>query len=186
MDKNLKKTIIILAGIVVGVLILVFPITKTYPDGGTVIKSALTYKKIKWNVRHGYNNTYTKGEEIYYFPKNFKSYEDYYKPEETVKLNYESKPIWIYISAADGSEAHKITNSELMTEIMTPLNSATYTYEAKAEDGEAGVAISIGNIERDTVNLEVKDSHTVILDGYLYKSDIELPYALLMEIFADN
>ncbi len=186
MDKNLKKAIIIVASVVVVLLILVIPVSKTYTDGGTVIKSALTYKKIIWNVRHGYNNTYTTGEDIYYFPNNFKSYDDYYVPEGTVRLNYESDPIWIYISDAAGEEAHRITNSELITAIIEPLNSATFTYASKASDDEAAIAISVGDIERVTINLAIKDSYTVVLDGYLYKSDIELPYELLLELFANN
>ncbi len=186
MDKNLKKAIIIVASIVVIILVLVIPVSKTYPDGGTIIKSALAYKKISWNVRHGYNNTYTTGEDIYYFPNNFKSYDDYYVPEETVRLNYEVEPIWIYITDAAGEEAHRITNSELMTAIMEPLNSATFTYVSKAADDEATIAISVGDIERVTINLEIKDSYTVVLDGYLYTSDIELTYNLLLELFANN
>jgi len=189
MDKKLKKAIIIVASVIVGILVLVVPITTTYNDGGTVIKSALTYKKIKWNVMHAYNNTYTTGEEIYYFPNNFKSYEDYYKPEETVRINYESKPIWIYISkmfSEDDIEAHKVTNSELVTAIIEPLNNATFTYVSKASEDEMPISISVGDIERVTINLQIVDSHTAILDGYLYKSDIELPYNLLLELFANN
>lgn len=185
MDRKLKKTTGIVAAVIIFILVLIFPGSRTYSDGGTVIKSALTYKKISWNVRHGYNNTYTTGEEIYYFPNNFKSYEDYYKPEDTVKLNYESEPIWIYITAADASEAHKITNSEIMDEIMEPLNNATYTYKEKAVD-DAAISVSIGDIERATINLSIKDAYTVILDGYIYTSDIELPYKLFMEIFEEN
>lgn len=186
MDRNLKKAIIIVVSIIVVILVLVIPVSKTYPDGGTTIKSALSYKLINWNVRHGYNNTYTTGEDIYFFPNNFKSYDDYYVPEETVRLNYEAEPIWVYITDAAGEEAHKITNNELITAIMEPLNSAAFTYASKAAENEAAVSVSVGDIERVTINLEIKDSHTVILDGYLYTSDIELPYNLLLELFANN
>lgn len=186
MDKNLKTTIIIVASIAAVLLILVIPVKRTYTDGGTVMYSALTYKKIVWNVRHAYNNTYRTGEEIHFFPGNFKSYEDYYMPEKTVRLDYESTPIWIYITDSTGEEAHKVTNGELLTAIMEPLNGATYTYLSMAADDEAVISLSVGDVERTTVNFAIKDAYTIVLDGYLYQSDIELPYNLLCEIFANN
>ncbi|MBQ9765276.1 MAG: hypothetical protein IJW18_03655 [Lachnospiraceae bacterium] len=186
MDKNLKKAIAIVLGAVLFIILLFIPITKTQRDGGTIVSSAILYKRIQWKVKHAYNNTYTTGEDIYFFPFNFKSYDKYYEPEQTVTFNYEAKPIWMRISDAEGTEAHKITNSELIAAIMDPVNAATFTYVGKADEDVKTITISVSDIERKPIMFDIKDSHTAVLDGYLYESDIELPYELLLEIFENN
>ena len=187
--KIKKRYIIIPVVILVTILILVIPIQKQYPDGGTIIYRALTYCKIEWNVKLGYNNTYITGEEYHVFPNNFKSYDEYFKVPETATLGLTTEPIQIY--CVDGEERTiKMTNLELMDEIIEGLNSANYTHLRKATEEEA--AESISEIQFFTINhgevfyIELVDAHTVSLEGQLYQSDKEIPYELLKQLLIEN
>lgn len=85
-----KKRITILAIIVI-LLILLVPIpTAQYKDGGTKAYSALTYKIMVWKVMGYYlpdecidgDDRYSKVS-VYWFPDNFKSYEELWKMEQS-------------------------------------------------------------------------------------------------------
>lgn len=186
----MKKSIKIILGVVAAALIitvLVFPVKKVYPDGGTVFYRALTYCRIEWNVKQGYNNTHITGEEWHFFPTNFKSYGDYYKPAENVTLGITTEPIQIY--CIDGDERNvKITNSELMGIIVSELNSANYTYLRKTsqEEADASISVYIRNVSREVFYIEIIDAYTVNLEGYMYQSDRELPYEYFNQILGEN
>lgn len=185
--KIKKKYIIIPVVVIAIILILVIPIQKQYPDGGTIIYRALTYCKIEWNVKMGYNNTYITGEEYHIFPNNFKSYEEYFKVPETATLGLTTEPIQIY--CVDGEERTiKMTNLELMDEIIEGLNSASYTHLRKATEEEAAESISvyIRNVSKEVFYIELVDAHTVNLEGQLYQSDKEIPYELLKQLLIEN
>lgn len=185
-SKGSRLVKIILAVIVL-ILVLIVPIKKTYPDGGTVFYSALTYRKIIWNVRLDYSyDTYRKGEEIHYFPNNFKSYDDYYKPYDEVTLELTNYPIQMY--CVDGVRTAKINDMEYMKELTAIFNSAHYTYIGKAEEGAeedtATILVYIRNISNDTVHIAICDEYTLNLEGYLYRADTELPYEAFLSALA--
>lgn len=182
-----KRYIIIPVVALMLILILVAPVKKQYPDGGTVIYRALTYCKIEWNVKMGYNNTYINGEEYHFFPNNFKSYDEYFKAPETATLGLTTEPIQIY--CVDGEERTvKMTNLELMDEIIGGLNSANYTYLRKATEEEAAASISvyIRNVSQEVFYIELVDEYTVNLEGQLYQADREIPYELLNQLLTEN
>lgn len=184
----MKKRYIIIPIVVLAIiLILVIPIPKQYPDGGTTIYRALTYCKIEWNVKLGYNNTYITGEEYHVFPNNFKSYDEYFKAPETTTLGLTTEPIQIY--CVDGKERTiRMTNQELMDEIIGELNSAAYTHLRKATEEEAADSISvyIRNVSKEVFYIELVDAYTVNLEGQLYQADKEIPYELLNQLLTEN
>ena len=185
--KIKKKYIIIPMVVIAIILILVIPIQKQYPDGGTIIYRALTYCKIEWNVKMGYNNTYITGEEYHIFPNNFKSYDEYFKVPETATLGLTTEPIQIY--CVDGEERTiKMTSYELMDEIIEGLNSANYTHLRKATEEEAAESISvyIRDVSKEVYYIELVDAHTVNLEVQLYQSDKEIPYELLKQLLIEN
>lgn len=182
-----KKYVIIPAVVLAIILILVIPIPKQYPDGGTTIYRALTYCKIEWNVKLGYNNTYITGEEYHVFPNNFKNYDEYFKAPKTATLGLTTEPIQIY--CVDGMERTiKMTNAELMDEIIEGLNSAEYTHLRRATEEEAAASISvyIRNVSKEVFYIEIVDAYTVNLEGQLYQADKEIPYELLNQLLTEN
>lgn len=84
--KKKKIKIILFIGLL---LILFFPIPLgTYDDGGTRTYMALTYKIVKWNRLRGTSHIAPGAEEdrysmtsVFWFPDNFKSYEELWKLE---------------------------------------------------------------------------------------------------------
>ncbi len=83
-----KKTVKIILLIVL-LMILFFPFTwRTYEDGGTRTYTALTDKVVKWNRLRGSGNTELGGDSdrygatsVFWFPDNFKSYEELWEQE---------------------------------------------------------------------------------------------------------
>lgn len=70
-----KKNLVL---IIVIILILIVPIPVAYKDGGTTTFTSLTYKIICWNsMDDNYENGYKTGIEVYFFPNNFKSLNEY-------------------------------------------------------------------------------------------------------------
>ena len=92
-----KKTVKIILLIVL-LMILFFPFAwRTYEDGGTRTYTALTYKVVKWNRLLGTGNTELGGDSdrygatsVFWFPDNFKSYEELWEQErEKNRITYQ-------------------------------------------------------------------------------------------------
>lgn len=72
---KLKKILIIIAVLV----ILLFPIKRTYKDGGTKEYSAILYKVIKWHtIDENYESGFYESTDFHIFPTNFHTL-DYYR-----------------------------------------------------------------------------------------------------------
>ena len=72
----MKKSVLKSLGIVLLLLVLFFPISNIYKDGGTRTYTALTYKVFVWN--HMLDSDATKtGMEVHLFPNNFRRLDDY-------------------------------------------------------------------------------------------------------------
>ena len=93
----MKKKLIIIS-IIVGVLAILFtPIpTGTYKDGGTTVYSALTYKIVNWNRL--VNGEYYTNTSVYFFPDNFKSYDELWKLENVEEKQHSFKATVIEIN----------------------------------------------------------------------------------------
>lgn len=93
----MKKKLIIIS-IIVGVLAILFtPIpTGTYKDGGTTVYSALTYKIVNWN--RFVNGEYYTNTSVYFFPDNFKSYDELWKLENVEEKQHSFKATVIEIN----------------------------------------------------------------------------------------
>lgn len=83
-----KKTKIIIASLVLLVILVLFvPVpTGKYKDGGTRTYTALTYKVVRWQVLVDAENTY-KNTSVFWYPDNFKSYEELWDKEKEGGLN---------------------------------------------------------------------------------------------------
>ncbi len=79
-----KKTKVIISAIVICVLLVLFvPVpTGTYKDGGTRMYTALTYKVVKWQVLVDADTRY-ESTSVYWYPDNFKSYEELWDIENS-------------------------------------------------------------------------------------------------------
>jgi len=144
-----KKIIIVL---VITLIACFIPIpTGTYKDGGTKTYTALAYKIIKWNVLISPENTY-KSIDIYWFPDNFKSSNEFYNEH-----NFNN-------SSADISPANEDPildyNNESESYSKSPTEQATLNVEIKNN------TISITSIPKfcsikvtNTSNIEYKGGH---------------------------
>lgn len=79
-----KKTKVVISVIVVCILlVLSVPVpTGAYKDGGTRMYTALTYKVVKWQVLVDADTRY-KSTSVYWYPDNFKSYEELWAIENS-------------------------------------------------------------------------------------------------------
>ena len=92
----MKKKIIIISVIVSILVILFIPISTTYKDGGTTVYSALTYKIVNWNRL--VNGEYYTNTSVYFFPNNFKSYDELWELENAEEKQHSFKATVIEIN----------------------------------------------------------------------------------------
>lgn len=78
--KKKTKIIALLALIVILILFLPIP-AGTFKDGGTRMYTALTYKIVKWQVLVDAETTYDHTS-VFWYPDNFKSYEELWAIEQ--------------------------------------------------------------------------------------------------------